>query len=135
MTLKITEEGKKKLALGTGAAGFVVSPRSVQILPGARVERLEKFRKVHTEQEDIARREAIRIFIEHIREALKDERSADTMYENYAREAEKIGFSVAAAKLRGIAADERRHYLILNEMISIERIEHLKIGYEAFRHV
>jgi len=82
-----------------------------------REERLETFRGVHAEQEERARREAIRILTEHIREAMKDERAADTMYENYAREAEKTGFPEVAITLRGIGADERRHFLRLESMI------------------
>jgi hypothetical protein len=110
MTLRVTEEGKKKLALGTGAAGFVVPPRSVQVPSGllgakppeGRTERLEKFRETHKEQE-------LRAFIDKIRKESMDERGANTIYGNLAREADQLGFPVVAATLRGIAADEGRH--------------------------
>ena len=49
--------------------------------------------------------------------ALKDEASADIMYENLAREATEAGHPEEASKLRGIASDERRHRGILEDMI------------------
>ena len=54
------------------------------------------------------------LLITGLRAALKDE-SAE--YEHLAREAEAAGFPAVAKTLRGIAADERRHYELLDSML------------------
>ena len=55
--------------------------------------------------------------IDHIKAAVKDESSAENMYLNYASEADKADRPVMASTLREIAADERKHYGLLNSML------------------
>ena len=75
-----------------------------------REERLETFREVHTEQE-------IRTLIQHLKDTLKDESSADAMYLKLAGEADDVGFPVVAATFRSIASDERRHHGLVDSAV------------------
>jgi len=56
-----------------------------------------------------AGREARKRLIEHLREAMKDESSAESLYLKLANEAMDAGYPEIAANLRDIAKDEFKH--------------------------